>query len=136
MRHVARKYKTSMYKTTVYKPQSNESIERSHHVLTEYLKQWIEKHDCDKYVIYAIKTYNTSVHKGTKYTLYELVFGKHLDFRQILFYQTIRTANHAPYTRLRYLIEFSMHKQRHAKILIERKLNLSNTTTVRRTRRC
>jgi len=40
MRHVARKYKIFMYKTTAYRPQSNGSIEHSHHVLTEYLKQW------------------------------------------------------------------------------------------------
>ncbi|KAH0944429.1 hypothetical protein HN011_002883, partial [Eciton burchellii] len=45
MRHVARKYKIFMYKTTAYRPQSNESIELSHHVLMEYLKQWAGKRD-------------------------------------------------------------------------------------------
>jgi len=76
MRHVARKYKISTYKTAAYRLQSNGSIERSHHTLTEYLKQWSEKHDWDKYVIYATKAYNISVHEGTKGTPYELVFGK------------------------------------------------------------
>jgi len=76
MRHIAHKYKISTYKTSAYRPQSNGSIERSHHVLTEYLKQWAQKHDWDKYITYATKAYNTSVHEGTKYTPHELVFGK------------------------------------------------------------
>jgi len=40
MRAVARKFKIIQYKTTAYHPQSNESIERSHHVLWEYLNSW------------------------------------------------------------------------------------------------
>jgi len=39
MRYVAYRYKISIYKTPTYWPQSNKSIERSHHVLIEYLKQ-------------------------------------------------------------------------------------------------
>ncbi|KAH0948046.1 hypothetical protein HN011_006395 [Eciton burchellii] len=74
MRHIAHKYKISMYKTTVYRPQSNGSIEHSHHVLMEYLKQWFRKHEWDKYVIHAMKAYITSVHEGTKFTPHELVF--------------------------------------------------------------
>jgi len=57
-----------MYKTAAYRFQSNGSIERSHHILMEYIRQWSQKYDWDKYVIYAIKTYNTSIHEGTKYT--------------------------------------------------------------------
>jgi len=39
MHYIARKYKISIYKTIAYRPQSNGSIERFHHVLMEYLKQ-------------------------------------------------------------------------------------------------
>jgi len=74
MRRIARKYKISMYKTTAYR--SNGSIERSHHVLMEYLKQWAGKGDWDKYLTHAIKAYNTSVHEGIEFTPHELVFGR------------------------------------------------------------
>jgi hypothetical protein len=76
MRHVARRYKISMYKTTAYRPHSNGYIERSHHVLMEYLKQWAGKRDWDKYLTYAMKAYNTSVHEGTEFTPHELVFRR------------------------------------------------------------
>jgi len=76
MRDIARKYKISTYKTSAYRFQSNGSIERSHHVVIEYLKKWSQKHNWDKYVIYATKAYNTSIHEGTKYTLHELVFKR------------------------------------------------------------
>jgi len=76
MRHVSHKYKISTYKTSAYRPQSNGSIERSHLVLIEYLKQWSQKHDWDKYVTYATKAYNTNVYEEMKYTPLELVFGR------------------------------------------------------------
>jgi len=69
MRHIERKYKISIYKITAYRSQSNRSIELSHHVLMEYLKQWSQKHDWDN-VTHAMKAYNTSVHEGTEYTPY------------------------------------------------------------------
>lgn len=50
--------------------------ERSHHVLTEYLKLCIENSgNWDEWVELAIFPYNISVHKGTKFTPHELVFG-------------------------------------------------------------
>jgi len=76
MRHIVHKYKISMYKTTVYRSQSNGSIERSHRVLMESLKQWSRKHDWDKYVTGGMKAYNTSVHECTEFTPHELLFGK------------------------------------------------------------
>ncbi|KAG5327755.1 POL5 protein, partial [Pseudoatta argentina] len=57
MRVIARKFYITQFRTTAYHPQSNGSIERSHHVLWKYL-------------------YNTSVHEGTKFTPHELVFGR------------------------------------------------------------
>jgi len=73
----AKKFRISHYKTTAYRPQSNGSIERSHHVLWEYLKQIIKnKTEWDTYLNLACFSYNTSVHEGTQYTPHELVFGK------------------------------------------------------------
>ena len=42
---VAKKFKIKLFKTTAYRPQSNGSIERSHHVLWEYFKQFTDGKD-------------------------------------------------------------------------------------------
>jgi len=76
MRVIARKFRIAHCKTTAYRPQANGSIERSHHVLWEYLKQYTQKNDWDTYLRLASFSYNTSVHEGTQYTPHELVFGK------------------------------------------------------------
>ncbi|KAH0949112.1 hypothetical protein HN011_007007 [Eciton burchellii] len=73
---VMRQYKISMYKTTVYRPQSNGLIERSHQVLMEYRNKWSRKRDWNKYVTHAMKAYNTSVHEGMEFTPHELVFSR------------------------------------------------------------
>ncbi|XP_076397886.1 uncharacterized protein LOC143266138 [Megachile rotundata] len=75
MKAIATKLKITKFRTTAFHPQSNGSLERSHHVLTEYLKQYIEKSDRDKWLDLAMFSYNTSVHEGTQYTPHELVFG-------------------------------------------------------------
>ena len=57
----------------IKKVQSNGSLERSHHVLGEYLKQYVgKKFDWDEWVELAVFNYNTSVTT----TLHELVYGK------------------------------------------------------------
>lgn len=76
MKNIASKFKIKQCHTTAYRPQSNGSIERSHHVLWEYLKQFVHGNDWDEYLKLASFSYNTSVHEGTRYTPYELVFGK------------------------------------------------------------
>lgn len=77
MKAIAKKFKISKYTTTEYRPQSNGSVERSHHVLWEYLKQvTTDKNDWSSHLKLACFSYNTSVHEGTQYTPHELVFGK------------------------------------------------------------
>jgi hypothetical protein len=76
MRVIARKFKIKRYKTTAYRPQSNGSVERSHHVIWEYLKQFTNKDNWDSYLKLAAFSYNTSIHESTRYTPYKLVFGK------------------------------------------------------------
>jgi len=77
MRKVARRFNITQYKTTAYRPQSNGSVERSHHSLIEYLKHFTNNtNDWDSSLEMAMLSYNTSVHEGTKYTPYELVFGR------------------------------------------------------------
>lgn len=77
MRAIARKFRIKQCKTTAYHPQSNGSVERSHHVLWEYLKQYVDKErEWDELLKLATFSYNTSVHESTKYSPHELVFGK------------------------------------------------------------
>ncbi|XP_011638902.1 uncharacterized protein LOC105428340 [Pogonomyrmex barbatus] len=76
MRNIARKFRIKHYKTAAYRPQSNGSIERSHEVLWEYLKQFVNKHsDWDCHLRLANFSYNTSVHEGTLFTPHELVMS-------------------------------------------------------------
>lgn len=76
MRSVSRKFKITQCKTTAFHPQSNGSLERSHHVLIEYLKHYIENNNWDEWLPLATFSYNTSVHEGTRHTPHELVFGE------------------------------------------------------------
>lgn len=75
-KNVARRFRIKTIKTTAYRPQANGSVERSHQVLWEYLKQFSNKENWDEYLKLATFSTNTSVHEGTRYTPYELVFGK------------------------------------------------------------
>lgn len=78
MKQLARKFRIKQYSTTAYHPQSNGSIERSHHVLAEYLKQYVDEKasNWDEWTDLAMFSYNTSVHEGTGFTPFELVYGK------------------------------------------------------------
>ncbi|CAK9834497.1 Retrovirus-related Pol polyprotein from transposon 412 [Anthophora retusa] len=76
MRAVTRRFRIQHMKTTAFHPQTNGSLERSHLVLTEYLKQYINnKNDWNNWLQCAMFSYNTSVHEGTLYTPHELIFG-------------------------------------------------------------
>ena len=76
MAAVAKRLRLKKIQTSAYHPQSN-SVERSHHVLAEYLKQYVDKDsEWDDWVDLAMFAYNTSKHESTGYTPFELVFGK------------------------------------------------------------
>lgn len=77
VRAVAKKFRIKQYHTTAYRPQANGSIERSHHVLWEYLKQFVSsQQEWDECLKLACFSYNTSVHEATRYTPFELVYGR------------------------------------------------------------
>ena len=77
MRKMGKRFRIRQFKTTAYHPQSNGSLERSHHVLKEYLKQFIENNaEWNDWIELVMFSYNTSVHEGTKCTPYGLVLGK------------------------------------------------------------
>jgi len=62
--------------TTAFHPESNGSLERSHRVLTEYLRHYESEDQTiwDEWVLYAVYVYNTTVHTTTAYTPSELVY--------------------------------------------------------------
>lgn len=78
MKDLTNLFKTKHISTTPYHPQSNGALERSHLTLKDYLKHYIkvEQNDWDEYVQFAMFSYNTAVHKSTKHTPYELLFGR------------------------------------------------------------
>ena len=77
MKRLAKCFRLKQFRTTAFHSQSNGSLERSHRILGEYLKQLVAKNsEWDNWLELAMFWYNTSVHEGTKCTPYELVFGK------------------------------------------------------------
>jgi len=52
-------------------------LERSHRVLTEYLRHYVceDQTNWDEWVPYAVYVYNTTAHTTTAYTPFELVYG-------------------------------------------------------------
>ena len=74
---IAKRFKMKIVRTTAFYPQSNGSLERSHHAQGEFLKQYSDKDcECDQWIDIAIFNYNTCVHDGTKHTPFEVVFGR------------------------------------------------------------
>lgn len=75
-KQIAKKFRIKKVFTTVARPQSNASLEKSHGSLHAFLRQYIDKNnEWDDYIEFASLCYNTSVHESTGFTPYELVFG-------------------------------------------------------------
>ena len=69
-------FKIKHLRSTPFHPQALGSLERSHHVLIQYLKNYCEKTNWDRWLRFALFSYNTSKHEGTGFTPHELIFGK------------------------------------------------------------
>jgi hypothetical protein len=69
--------KIKKVQTTPFHPGSNGGLERSHRILKEYLRHYIDndQSNWDEWVPYAVYVYSTSIHTSTGYTPFELVFG-------------------------------------------------------------
>lgn len=76
MKQISRLFKIKQIRTSAYRPQSNGSLERSHIVLTEFLKHYTDAgKNWDEYIRFAIFCYNTAKHEGTNFTPHQLIFG-------------------------------------------------------------
>jgi len=69
--------KIKKIQSTAFHPESQGSLERSHRVLAEYLRHYVneDQTNWDEFVPFAAYAYNTSEHSATGYTPFELVFG-------------------------------------------------------------
>ena len=77
MKKIAKWFKIKQIKTTAIYPQSNGSLERSHHALGEFLKQYAEKdNEWYQWIDIAMINYNTCVQESIKHTPFEVVFGR------------------------------------------------------------
>ena len=77
MTRIAKRFKIKKLRTTAFRPQSNGSLERSHHALAEYLKQYTDTdHEWDEWLDLAMLNYNTCTQESTKHTPFEVVFGR------------------------------------------------------------
>ena len=64
--------------STPYHPQTIGALERNHRSLNEYLRAFTNEHhgDWDDWIKFYEFVYNTTPHTETKYTPFELVFGR------------------------------------------------------------
>lgn len=77
MKDIAKLFRIKQINCSAYHPQSNGALERSHCTLADYLKHFVndKQTDWDRWVDFAMFSYNTSVHTSTKYMPFELLFG-------------------------------------------------------------
>jgi hypothetical protein len=77
-KRVCKLFKIEKVCTTAYHPESNGALERSHRTLTDYLRCFCDAkaRDWDAFLPFACFTYNTTPHTVTRYTPYEILFGR------------------------------------------------------------
>ena len=76
MKTFCKVFKIERLTSTAFHHQSLGSLERSHHTLVEYLRQYSDKQIWDEWLRFAILSYNVTVHESTGFDPYTLVFGK------------------------------------------------------------
>jgi len=77
-RNTCKILKIKKIQSTAFHPESQGSIERSHRVLAEYLRHYVneDQTNWDEWVPFATYVYNTTVHSATGFTPFELLFGR------------------------------------------------------------
>ena len=78
IKQLTKLYKIKHILCSVYHPESNGGLERSHSVLKSYLKHFLNdnQNNWDILIPHAMFCYNTHTHEATGKTPYELLFGR------------------------------------------------------------
>ncbi|PNF43128.1 hypothetical protein B7P43_G18013 [Cryptotermes secundus] len=77
-KRVCKLFKIDKICTTAYHPESNGALERTHKTLTNYFRCFCDMklNNWDEWLPFACFTYNTTPHSVTKFTPYEVLFGR------------------------------------------------------------
>jgi hypothetical protein len=77
-RRLCKSLKIRKLNTSAYLPESNGSLGRAHKTMTEYLRCFCnpKNNDWSKFLQFACFVYNTTPHTMTRYTPYEILFGR------------------------------------------------------------
>ena len=104
-KNVAKLFKIRKFNATAYHPQTNGALERSHQGLLDYIKHYTEQYKTtwDTWINFAMFSYNTTPHTVTKFTPYELIFGRRANLPSLL-----TGSNEPMYTYEDYLSELKL----------------------------
>jgi hypothetical protein len=77
-KRICKLFKIEKICTTAYHPESNGALERTHKTLANYLRCFCDTkmNNWDEWLPFACFTYNTTPHTVTRYTPYEVLFGR------------------------------------------------------------
>jgi hypothetical protein len=77
-KRICKLFKIEKIHTTAYHPESNGALERTHKTLANYLRCFCDKklNTWDEFLPFACFTYNTTPHSVTRFTPYEVLFGR------------------------------------------------------------
>ena len=77
-KHVCKLFKIRKITTSAYHPETNGSLERSHKVLVEYLRCFCTEKQTqwENWIPFSTFVYNTTPHTVTKFTPFELMYGR------------------------------------------------------------
>jgi hypothetical protein len=77
-KRICKLFKIEKISTTAYHPESNGALERTHKTLANYLRCFCDTkiNNWDEWLPFASFTYNTTPHTITRYTPYEVLFGR------------------------------------------------------------
>lgn len=113
--------------TTAFHPESNGSLERSHHTLGEFLRNYCigDPLNWDDWIPFAMFVYNTSTHCTTGFTPIELVLGHKATLPTFLVRHVEPQYNYDSYvSELKYKLQVSHNLARENTILQKNKQEL------------
>jgi transposase InsO family protein len=76
-RNTCKILKIKKIQSTAFRPETQGSTERSHRLLAEYLRHYVNEDQTNlcEWVPFATYVYNTTVHSATGFTPFDLLFG-------------------------------------------------------------